>query len=729
MRPIELTLKNFGSYEKATIRLKDMPLVGIVGKIDDDPSDSIGSGKSNIPRAILYALYGRFGTKGDVDNDAFLRIGSTGGMCVTYVFMKDGHRYTVTRAWNGTKTTVIVSKENEVVAEGARVADPYLVGVMGLDYDTYLATAYFAQGQADLFTAARPSVRKEYLRSILGLDLFEKARLEAKRLLVEAGQRLGSNQAKMGLEESLLLVDRKSYENDMAGREKSITTLKRELSLLRDAEKAWNEFKVTMEKRAGLQRQVASEDSKADLIQQQLQTFTANVARDEARVVSLPKELEGLRFGRVDEERITTLYEYLARTENEDGEVIGETTPEIESLRKEAEALKETIVAAVSECRLLSAQLKEFEERAVKTEDGVTCPVCANTMTENAAEDHKLELRLALQKVEQERDRLLSGAERVNQKIGYLEEGQKRIAEEGRKKVSSELSGLEEARRENERVKARRDSIRRDIEALEPRIKTGKEQVAKLEQALLQQESVVEEMRSKLNALSGIETVKDPSQHIHDTEEKIREEERTLASLVERLKQDDERRKRVKTMKAEMAGDVEESQYAEALVGAFGKDGVSLLIIENSLPEIAKQANEVLMELGAGLSIQFRTVSETKDGQKKDSLDIIVNTPVGEQVYETFSGGERTMLNFSIRFALSWFLATRAGTTIESVVLDEVFAELDARHREAMVRMLNILKNRFASIIVISHEEIKDAFPHLIVVHKKDRVSRIEEVA
>jgi len=729
MRPIELELTNFGSYEKATIRLENMPLVGIIGKIDDDPSDSIGSGKSTIPRAILYAIYGRFGTKGDVDNDAFLRIGSEGGMRVRYTFKKDEQTYIVTRAWTGTKTVVIVSKGNEVVAEGARAADPYLVKVMGLDYDTYLATAYFAQGQADLFTAARPSVRKEYLRSILGLELFEKARLEAKRLLVEAGQRLGSNQAKVGLEESLLLVDRKDHEDSIAGREKSIANLKRELSILRDTERAWNEFKVTMEKRAGLQRQLVAENSKADLIQNQLQTFTANVARDEARQSSLPKELASLRFGRVDEDRIKAIYEYLARTEGEEGEVKGATTPEIESLREESEALKESIVTAVSECRLLSAQLEEFERRAVKTEDGITCPVCSNTMTENAAEEHKLELRLALQKAMQERDGRLLGAERVNQKIGYLEEKQRSIAEEERKKVRSELSALEEGRRENEQVKAQRDSIRRDIEALEPRIKTGKEQVAKLEQALLQQASVVEETKTKLLALSGLKTVEDPTSYIQNTEEKIKGEERTLASLVETLKQDDERRVRVKAMKAEMAGDLEESKYSEALVGAFGKDGVSLLIIENSLPEIAKQANEVLMELGAGLSIQFRTVAETKDGREKDSLDIVVNTPVGEQVYETFSGGERTMLNFAVRFALSWFLATRAGTTIESVILDEVFAELDIKHRDAMVRMLNILKGRFASIMVISHEEIKDAFPHLIVVHKKDRVSRIEEVA
>jgi exonuclease SbcC len=91
-----------------------------------------------------------------------------------------------------------------------------------------------------------------------------------------------------------------------------------------------------------------------------------------------------------------------------------------------------------------------------------------------------------------------------------------------------------------------------------------------------------------------------------------------------------------------------------------------------------------------------------------------------------FSGGEAFRVNFAIRLALSEVLAQRAGARQQTLVVDEGFGSQDAQGRQRLIEAINLVRQDFAKILVITHiEELKDAFPTRIEIEKTPRGSTI----
>jgi DNA repair protein SbcC/Rad50 len=192
-----------------------------------------------------------------------------------------------------------------------------------------------------------------------------------------------------------------------------------------------------------------------------------------------------------------------------------------------------------------------------------------------------------------------------------------------------------------------------------------------------------------------------------------------------------------RTRKANLAKECEELQRKitrhKTLERAFGKDGVPALLIEQSLPQIEMKANELLDRLSDGqMGIRFITQAEYKDKKRddlKETLDIQINDSAGIRNYEMYSGGEAFRVNFAIRLALSEVLAQRKGARLQTLVIDEGFGSQDARGRQRLIEAINLVKDDFAKILVITHlDELKDAFPTRIEVEKTERGSTIRVV-
>ncbi len=164
------------------------------------------------------------------------------------------------------------------------------------------------------------------------------------------------------------------------------------------------------------------------------------------------------------------------------------------------------------------------------------------------------------------------------------------------------------------------------------------------------------------------------------------------------------------------------------LRGAFGKKGVQALLIEHAIPELEEEANQLLSRMTDGrVNVQFVTQRAAKTNDNTvETLDIRIADELGTRNYELYSGGEAFRVNFAIRIALSKVLARRAGTNLQTLVIDEGFGTQDARGRERLVEAINSIQDDFAKIIVITHiEELQSAFPYHILVEKTDRGSII----
>ncbi len=154
---------------------------------------------------------------------------------------------------------------------------------------------------------------------------------------------------------------------------------------------------------------------------------------------------------------------------------------------------------------------------------------------------------------------------------------------------------------------------------------------------------------------------------------------------------------------------------------ACGRDGVQALLIEQALPEIEEDANELLDRLTGGeMRVTFETQRELKSRDAlAETLDIRISDPAGERPYENFSGGEQFRVNFAIRLALSRILARRAGARLQTLVIDEGFGSQDPQGRQRLVEAINTIQEDFARVLVITHvDELRDAFPTRIEVEK-----------
>jgi len=171
----------------------------------------------------------------------------------------------------------------------------------------------------------------------------------------------------------------------------------------------------------------------------------------------------------------------------------------------------------------------------------------------------------------------------------------------------------------------------------------------------------------------------------------------------------------------------------KTLERAFGKDGVPALLIEQALPQIETRANELLDRLSDGqMSIRFVTQAEYKDKKRddlKETLDIQISDGAGVRDYEMYSGGEAFRVNFAVRLALSEVLAQRKGARLQTLVIDEGFGSQDIQGRQRLIEAINLVKDDFAKILVITHlDELKDAFPTRIEVEKTARGSSVQVI-
>jgi len=172
----------------------------------------------------------------------------------------------------------------------------------------------------------------------------------------------------------------------------------------------------------------------------------------------------------------------------------------------------------------------------------------------------------------------------------------------------------------------------------------------------------------------------------------------------------------------------------QELAQAFGKNGIQTLMIENVLPQLEAQTNQLLSRLsGNQLHVQFVTQKAGRSGKSKkkdakliDTLDILIADSQGTRSYETYSGGEAFRINFAIRLALAKLLAQRAGAALQLLIIDEGFGTQDAEGCERLVSAINAIAPDFACILTVTHmPHLKEAFQARIEVNKTQQGSQL----
>lgn len=164
-----------------------------------------------------------------------------------------------------------------------------------------------------------------------------------------------------------------------------------------------------------------------------------------------------------------------------------------------------------------------------------------------------------------------------------------------------------------------------------------------------------------------------------------------------------------------------------AIAQATGKDGIQALLIEDAIPEIEQEANLLLAKLTENQTQLFiDSLRDLKKGGTKETLDIKISDSMGIRPYELFSGGEAFRIDFALRIAISKLLARRAGTSLQTLIIDEGFGSQDDEGLSHIMDALYKIQDDFAKIIIVSHlNSMKNQFPVHFVVEKGPQGSMV----
>ncbi|MFQ3599504.1 MAG: SMC family ATPase [Chloroherpetonaceae bacterium] len=264
------------------------------------------------------------------------------------------------------------------------------------------------------------------------------------------------------------------------------------------------------------------------------------------------------------------------------------------------------------------------------------------------------------------------------------------------------------------------DAKRRD--ALLQEISEHRKRVESLERQRALKEDECNTLRQALQGKATVEQQKrNALKEKQDCENRLTSLIGERKSLEKSIAEKEEKEKTMLKLQEEIAPEQEHLELYKILADAYSVKGVQALLLEKAIPEIERLANELLAQLTNNLfSLSFQTEKKKKAGDTKQVLEVIISDAnANTRPYETFSGGERFRIDFSLRLALSKYLATTSGTPIKMLVIDEGFGTQDQMGIDAMVEAMNQVSDDFEKLILITHlEDMKDAFPTRIVVKK-----------
>jgi DNA repair exonuclease SbcCD ATPase subunit/DNA repair exonuclease SbcCD nuclease subunit len=162
-----------------------------------------------------------------------------------------------------------------------------------------------------------------------------------------------------------------------------------------------------------------------------------------------------------------------------------------------------------------------------------------------------------------------------------------------------------------------------------------------------------------------------------------------------------------------------ENQHAvtDLYMRCMHPNGISYDVIKKQLPVINSEISKILANI-----VDFEVFFEN-DEQK---LDILIKHPKhGPRPIEMGSGAEKTIAAMVIRLALLNVSTLPKG---DMFVLDEPGTALDADNMEGFIRILDMIKAQFKTVLLISHlDSLKDVVDQQLLIEKRNEMAFISE--
>ncbi|MEO1441271.1 MAG: SMC family ATPase, partial [Chloroflexota bacterium] len=528
MIPIRLNMHNFLAYRAPQpVLLEDVRLACLIG--------ANGAGKSSLLDAVTWALWGKARTRRDND---LIYMGAS-DMYVELDFLHEGQKYRVVRqrqkrgaSGSGKLYLYVYDGDalNEMSEASANATQARINGLLRLDYDTFINSAFLKQGSADLFTTQQPARRKQILSNILGLEAWAQYEDNAKKLRDENGNQVKALDIRIADYDKELATE-PAIQRDLAEAQAAHDTAK---NLLGIAEQQLAELKdapalldAAKNKHADRAHRLTMQEKSLDAIHATLERNEQQLAEYQS-VLDMRTEIEqgyealqAARSARDDlSDKLSQLQPIDAQISDRQSEIRAERTrleTERDGLQNEIAALEQQI-AGVSEDEIdrVTAQLDELKAKEAERD---TAQERLNTWKNEFAG------------LKGTNDALKLGMNELKERIDDLEQvegascplcGQP-LDETHRVELLAELNAEGKTRGDTYRANAARmDEIDAEQKALAVSLKTLKDAVAELPRL---RERAGELQAKRKAAADAQRTLKDRQQRLDEVTRTLTEED------------------------------------------------------------------------------------------------------------------------------------------------------------------------------------------------------------
>ena len=623
-----------------------------------------GSGKSTIIEAVRYVLYGKLRDKSE---DDVIKDG-TEEMQGTLIFQHRGVVAKIERSKKKGATSKVkfwVNDEAQNVHGGVRAANKIVEEWLGVDDDIFCAVAFFRQGMGDEFMSSTPANRRKYLTTLIaneGLaDVAEIARERQRQANTQATKTSGEIAA---YQAQLAGVDLEQIKIEVVANRAAIDDLEEQLVEAQQQVERDQQLINAAVKRKGLVAEIADLEERERL---SLET-----------VSSQQEQIDGCERLKVDYQN------FLARWQEESDKLSCgfETKPDdIQPIVEEKAAI---------EARIQQLNNSHNGYSSLESE----CPYC-NQSIDSATRAELLD-DIADQLAQAHMD--LAG---VEENLGTLKDL-------------------------NIKYRAWRDHhLQKPTEPVD-HSDYWLQQQAQENQSLTNVRKMLVERKEELQSVT-IPDDFDPNiakSVVLSIKNKIQSANTQLTQAQARI--DTYRQVNQLYVRAQQkyAEQITQLDIAKELVKSFAVK-IPAMVIENVLGTLMGFTNQLLGEFGTGFQVKFETQGYTQAGEARETLNVVIVKPDGtSREYESFSGGQKAIINFSVRLAMAHMMAARNGVQLRSIFLDEVFSELDQKSLQVMLNVIGVLRTMFDQIFMVTHiEALKDHFPDIIQVTMEEEKS------
>ena len=451
------------------------------------------------------------------------------------------------------------------------------------------------------------------------------------------------------------------------------------------------------------------------VLSKQIEELNAEIASLETTISSVPTELIDIAKVRnkivSKKSQVTGLYAHIDElTEERKGKEERykalcdfEETFDIEGLNSKKIKIDELVQTIDDVSEDIKAKEREYKSNASKKKllEGIPCgssfPKCKFIKDANIAVAHLPAIRLEI--------------ESANDKVAAFETSLRELNPE---KVSEHLAKFQKLLDKKVEVSSRITEIGLQLDRDVTTIKLLSKEIEELEAEQQKYEDNKEAIENLESMLSQKEEHKS----------KLKTTKRTLAKCekdrLDYYKQTGSIEEKIKNLE-EMAEQLEEyrMQYSayDLYMQCMHSNGIAFDVIKKKLPVINEEISKTIANI-----VDFNVFFEVDGGK----FEIYIKHPKHDpRPLEMGSGAEKTIAAMAIRMALLTVSSMPKGNIF---ILDEPGTALDEENMEGFIRILELIKVNFKTVLLISHlDSLKDCVDMQIVIDKKDGYAHVKQ--